>query len=50
MGSSLKRGRGRPRRTLEEIIKSYRMVYNVYEDLVFDQVQWHHAIHVANLP
>ena len=36
----LKRGRGRPKRTLNEVIE-----HNLSKDLIFDKTQWRCAIH-----
>lgn len=43
--SPVKRGRGGPRRALEELVKMDIMVNNIPETLVFNQTEWHYVIH-----
>ena len=43
-----KRRRGRPKRTLEEIIKG-DLRLNISETTVFNHAKWRYVIHVADL-
>lgn len=47
--SPVKRGRGRPKRTLGELIRHDLLLNNISENLVFDRAQWRSMIHVADL-
>ena len=47
--SLVKRSRGRPKRRLEEIIKGNLRLNNISKTLVFNCVEWHQVIHVADL-
>jgi len=38
----VKRMRGKP--TFEEVVKRELMVNNIFEDLIFNQAEWHHVI------
>ena len=46
--SPLKRGRGRPQRTLKELIRQDLRLNNISERLVFDRAIWRRVIHVAD--
>ena len=46
--SPVNRGRGRPKRTLNEVIKRDLLINNISSDMIFDRAQWRRAIHVAD--
>lgn len=48
--SPVKRYKGRPKRTLEKIIKKDLMGNNIFENLVYYQTQLYCMIHVADPP
>ena len=47
--SPVRRGRGRPKRTLGELIKQDLVLNNISENMVFDRALWRRVIHVADL-
>ncbi|KAL5194746.1 hypothetical protein HKD37_20G056765 [Glycine soja] len=47
--SFAKRESGRPRRTLEEIVKGDLMVNNISKSLIFNRTERYRVIQVANL-
>jgi len=46
--SPVKRSRGRPKKTLNEVIERDLRVNNLSKDLVFDRAQWRRMIHVVD--
>lgn len=46
--SPVKQGRGRLRKTIEQITKRGHMMNSMLENLVFKQTQWHNIIHVTD--
>ena len=46
--SPVKRGRGRPKRTLGDLIKHDLLLNNISENLIFDRALWRRVIHVAD--
>ena len=46
--SPVRRGRGRPKRTLGEVIKRDIRINDIPEDLIWDRKQWRYLIHVAD--
>jgi hypothetical protein len=46
--SPINRGRGRPKRTLGELIKQDLQINNITIDMVFDRAQCRRVIHVAD--
>ena len=46
--SPVNRGRERPKRTLNEVIKRDLLINNIFSDMIFDRAQWRRAIHVAD--
>ena len=46
--SQVKRGRGRPRKTIRETIRKDLEVNELDPNLVYDRTLWRHLIHVAD--
>jgi len=46
--SQVKRGRGRPRKTIRETIRKDLEVNELDLNLVYDRTLWRHLIHVAD--
>jgi len=46
--SRVKRGRGRPKKTIRETIRKDLEVYELDPNMVFDRTLWRHLIHVAD--
>ena len=46
--SPIRRRRGRPQRTLGEVIRRDLIINDLHQDMVFDRTQWHRLIHVAD--
>ena len=46
--SPVNRGRERPKRTLNDVIKRDLLINNISSDMIFYRAQWRHAIHVAD--
>jgi hypothetical protein len=46
--SQVKRGRGRPRKTIRETIRKDLEVNELDPNMVYDRTLWHHLIHVAD--
>jgi len=46
--SQVKRGRGRPKKTIRETIRKYLEINELDPNMVFDRTLWRHLIHVAN--
>ncbi|XP_054787150.1 uncharacterized protein LOC129293296 [Prosopis cineraria] len=46
--SPIKRGRGRPKRTLLEVVERDLLINNISKSLINDRAQWRLAIHVAD--
>jgi hypothetical protein len=47
--SPTKRGRGRPKRTWEDLVRGDLILNNIPHNLVFDRAQWRSVIHIADL-
>ena len=45
--SLVKRSRGRPKRTWEDIVKDDLIINNIPHNLVFDRAQWRSMVHIA---
>ena len=46
--SPYKRGRGRPKRTLNDIIRRDLLINNISPNMTIDRTQWRRVIHVAD--
>ena len=47
-GSTLTRGRGRPRKTIGETVKKDLHVNGLNINMIYDRALWHRLIHVAD--
>ena len=48
IGSDDTRGRGRPKLTLDAVVKNDMIGLNFSEHMGFDRAQWHKKIHIAD--
>jgi len=46
--SQVKRGRGRPKKTIREAIRKDLEVNELDPNLIYDRILWRHLIHVAD--